>query len=54
MIFKFVGATWRVALTPLISPMVSRFPQINPSISEMEEALHDSTLHSSKSAIVEF
>jgi len=47
------GSGWKDRAS-FISLKDSRFPQINPSLSEMEEALHDSTLHSSKSAIVEF
>jgi threonine synthase len=46
------GSGWKDRTS--ISLQDSRFPQINPSLSEMEEALYDSSLHSSKSAIVEF
>jgi threonine synthase len=47
------GSGWKDRAS-FISLQDSRFPQINPSLSEMEEALYDSTLHSSKSAIIEF
>jgi threonine synthase len=47
------GSGWKDRAS-FIALQDSRFPQINPSLSEMEEALYDSTLHSSKSAIIEF